>query len=165
MHQSGFTLIEMVVVIVILSLAVILVFPRLPSTGATRLKSSARGMAAVIRYLGDRSVTTKTVYRLHFDLNDGSVSVAKLAGDAEVPPADPFFSRPILADGITVEDVEVPSLGKVATGDVTVAFGGDGLEEFLTVHLKGEKGAHMTVTAYPQGGKVAVEEGYQEVKP
>ena len=56
-RQLGFTLIEMVVVITIISLVALLVLPRLPSTDAANLRSSARSLAAVIRYLGDQSVT------------------------------------------------------------------------------------------------------------
>lgn len=163
--DRGFTLIEIVVVLVILSVVVLLVFPRLPSSEGTRLRNSGRALAAVIRYLGDRSVTTKTAYRLHFDLSNGGVTVRKLAGKEEVSPEDPFFSRPLLADGVTVEDVEVPSLGRVAIGEVAVPFGPSGLGEFLVVHLKGTKGDHLTVIAYPENGKVTVLEGYQELQP
>jgi len=154
----------MVVVIVVLSLVALLVWPLLPSTGATNLRQSARSLATVIRYLGDRSVTTKTPYRMGIGLTDGTLTVNKIVKGEETAPEDPFFSRKILADGVTVEDVEIPRLGKLTEGTVNIEFGAAGLGEFMIIHLKGAKKGHFSLTAYPEGGKVEVAEGYQEMK-
>ncbi len=161
--SGGFTLIEMVVVLAILAMVALLVFPRLPSTGATDLRNSARNLAAMIRYVEDKAVTTKSAYRLRVNLSDTRLTVVKIVDGEEGIDSDPFFSRQILSDGINVEDVTVPRLGKVATGEVSINFGPGGLEDFAVIHLKGNHDSHFTVTAYPQNGKVKVEEGYQEV--
>ena len=163
-RKSGFTLIEMVVVIVILSLVALLVVPLLPSTEAAELRGSARSLTAVIRYLGDRSVTTKSPYRMLLNLTDSTITVKKIVNGEETAPEDPFFTKKFLADGVTIEDVEIPRLGKLSEGAVNVDFGVAGLGEFTVIHLKGIKGSHFTVTAIPEGGKVEVLEGYQEIK-
>jgi general secretion pathway protein H len=163
-RNNGFTLIEIVVVVAILSLAALLVIPLLPSTDAANLRSSARRLSAVIRYLGERSVTTKIPYRMRLDLTDNTITVKKIENGEETAPDDPFFARKLLADGVTVEDVEIPRLGKLGVGEVTVDFGGRGLEEFIVIHLKGGKENRFTVMAFPGGGKVRVLEGYQEVR-
>jgi general secretion pathway protein H len=163
-RHHGFTLIELVVVIVIISLVALLVLPLMPSSDAANLRSSARRLSAVIRYLGDRSVTTKSPYRLRLDLTDNAITVTKLVNGEESAPDDPFFARKLLADGVTIEDVEISSLGKLGAGVVSTDFGVAGLGEFLIIHLKGAKEGHFTVTALPYGGKVEVLEGYQEVK-
>ena len=162
---GGFTLIEMVVVIAIIAMAALLVFPRLPSTDTANLRGSARSLAAMIRYLGDKSITSKSAYRLQFNLADSSLAVRKVVNGEETTDPDPFFSRRVLADGISIEDVRIPRLGKLSTGEVTVGFGPSGLEDFVIIHLKGSRDRHFTVTAYPQNGKVKVGEGYQEVEP
>ena len=163
-RPNGFTLVELVVVIVVLSLVTLLVWPLLPSTDATNLRHSARQLATVIRYLGDRSVTTKTVYRLELGVTDGTVTVKKVVDGKVEAPDDPFFSRRILADGVVLEDVAIPRLGKLTEGTVTVNFGAAGLGEFMIVHLKGAGDGHFTLTAYPEGGKVELAEGYQDMK-
>jgi general secretion pathway protein H len=154
----------MVVVIVIISLAAILVIPRLPATDAANVRVSARRLATVIRYLGDRSVTTKTPYRMRLDLADNTATVVKIVNGEETPPEDPFFAKKILGEGVTIEDAEISRLGKLGEGTVTVDFGVAGLGDVIVIHLKGTKGAHFTVTALPYGGKVEVREGYQELK-
>jgi general secretion pathway protein H len=163
-RHHGFTLIELTVVIVIISLAAMLVLPLLPSTDAANLRTSARSLAAVIRYLGDRSVTTKTPYRMLLSLTDNTVTVKKIVNGEETAPEDPFFSRKFLNDRVTIEDVEIPRLGKLGEGMVTVDFGVAGLGEFIVIHLKGAQESHFTLTALPGGGRVEVLEGYQEMK-
>ena len=161
---DGFTLIEMVVVLVVISLVAVLVLPLLPSTDAANLRSSARRLSAVIRYLGDRSVTTKNPYRMTLDLGDSTITVKKIVNGEETPPDDPFFAGRLLTEGISIEDAEIPRLGKLSEGTVNVDFGVAGLGEFIVIHLKGAKEGHFTVTAVPEGGRVEVQEGYQEMK-
>ena len=163
--RSGFTLIEIVVVVTILALAAAIVLPLLPSTAAGSLRTSARRLATVIRYLGDRSVTTKSHYRMHLDMGENAIGVKKIVDGEETTPEDPFFSRRILEEGVTIEDIEVPRLGKTSEGVVDIDFGVAGLADFAVIHLKGANEEHFTVTALPYGGKVEVVEGYREMKP
>jgi general secretion pathway protein H len=100
---------------------------------------------------------------MQLDLTDNSITVKKIVNGEETTPDDPFFSRKFLAEGVTIEDVEVPRLGKLGEGTVNADFGVAGLGEFLVIHLKGAKGGHFTVTASPYGGKVEVLDGYQEI--
>lgn len=161
--NQGFTLIELTVILVIISLATLLVIPRFPSTEASRLRGSARSLVAVLRYLGDQAVSAKTPFRLNFDLNEGRILISRIdARGGETPAEDVFLKRRFLAEGVTIKDVELPRLGKVSSGQVSVDFNGAGLEEFLLIHLQGIDKAYLTIAAFPQNGKVKVLEGYQE---
>ena len=162
-RQAGFTLIEMMVVIVIIATCAALVIPRLPSTEGTRLKHSARNLASGIRFLNDQAVITKGIYRLKLNLAENSTAIVKLSaiGD-ELPPDDQYMGRKLLEDGISIEDVTVPRLGTVSEGEVVIPFGPGGTPDCVTIHLLGGK-EHYTIIAYPSGGKVKVLEGYQEV--
>lgn len=161
--QAGFTLIELMVVIAILSIVVLVVLPRLPSTESGKLRSSARSLASGIRFLSDRAVTANSIYRMHLSLADSTIVVKKLtAGGEETTADDQFLNKRFIAEGITIEDVTIPRLGKVTDGEVIVHFGPSGLGEFTIVHLKGNSSERYTVIAYPNNGKVKVEQGYQE---
>ncbi|NVN98758.1 MAG: prepilin-type N-terminal cleavage/methylation domain-containing protein [Geobacteraceae bacterium] len=160
---SGFTLIELLVVIVILSITAALVIPRLPASDSMELKSSARTLASMLRYLGERSVASKDVYRLHINLSDNSIRVTrKLPSGDEVPPEDPMLARSPLGAAVVISDFESPRLGKVTEGDVMIDFGAAGLSEFMTVHIASPKGDSFTVVGYP-GGKVKIHPGREEV--
>ncbi|ABQ24891.1 pilus assembly FimT family protein [Geotalea uraniireducens] len=161
--SAGFTLIELMVVIAILSIVVLVVLPRLPSTESGKLRSSARTLASGIRFLSDRAITANSIYRMHLNLADSTIIVKKLtAGGEETTADDQFLNKRFIAEGITIEDVTIPRLGKVTDGEVIVPFGPGGLAEFTTIHLKGNSSGHYTVIAYPNSGKVKVEQGYQE---
>ncbi|WP_279384424.1 pilus assembly FimT family protein [Geotalea toluenoxydans] len=161
--QGGFTLMELMVVIAILSLIAGIVLPRLPSTESAKLRDSARSLASAIRFIGDRAATTKTGYRLHLNITDSTTRVRQLSPSGEETAADdPFLSRRPIAEGITIEDVTIPQSGKISEGEVIIGFGPGGLQDFMIIHLKDGKNGHFTVTAYPSSGKVKVEKGYQE---
>ncbi len=164
MNRKGFTLIELIVVLVLLSIAAALVVPRLPATENMALKSSARAAASLLRYLGERSIGSKNSYRLHVNISENSLKVTRrLASGDEIPPEDPLLSRNTLAAGIVITGIQSPRLGKVTEGEVLIDFGAVGLSEFLTLHLSTAKGESFTVAAYPRGGKVKILPGYQEV--
>lgn len=163
-RPSGFTLIELIVVLVIVSIAAALIAPRLPSTESMELKSSARATATMLRYLGERSTGSKNIYRLRINMADNSLSVTrKLPSGDEIPPDDSLLSRKVLAKGIAIADLQSPRIGKVTEGEVTVDFGAGGLSDFLTLHLCAAKGECYTIAGYPQGGKIKLMDGYQEV--
>ncbi len=163
-RSSGFTLLELLVVLVILSFAAALVAPRLPLARDMELKSSARRLAASIRYLEERAVSSKSPYRLRLDISAGSVRITRpMPGGEELPPCDELLSREILGDGIAIADVTTARLGKLSEGKVIVDIGGAGLTAPLTIHLQNEGGQAFTVAALPGGGKVKVMAGYGEV--
>lgn len=160
--ESAFTLVEMVVVIAIVSLLALMVLPKLTG-GDEGLRTSARSLAALVRYLGERGATTGGTYRLHLNLADNSVTVGlRSATGGETLPADTFFRRRFLAEGVNIADVNLPRTGRVTDGEATVDVGPGGLGEFLIIHLKGRGDTYFTLFAYPNGGRVKVAKGYEE---
>ena len=151
------------VVILILAFSAAIVLPRLPSSEGTKLRNSARSLATGIRFMSDQAIITKNVYRLQLNLTESSTTIFKLSPlGEELPPDDQFMNRRLVEEGISIADVTVPQLGKVSEGEVLIPFGPAGTPECITIHLKGGD-KHFTVIAYPNGGKVNVLEGYQEV--
>ncbi len=160
--SAGFTLLELLVVLAVLSMVAAIVLPRLPVPEAKALQRSAKGVAALLRTIDNEATTSKTTYRLTFDLGLEQLRVKELRGGEEVAPTDAHLVRPVLAEGIALEDVRLPRLGTVSSGQVQLDIGPGGLNEFLTIHLAAPAGAKYTVMAFPQTGKVKVSEGYLE---
>ncbi len=159
--DGGFTLMELVVVVAILTTVALLVYPKLSATGNGELRSSARSLAASIRYLEDRAVATKTGYRMHINLNDNTIAVAKVMPDGdEQPDNDVLLSRKVLAEGISISDVITSRLGTVSSGEVQLDFSPLGLGELAVIHLRSQNGRFYTVQAYPRIGRVKVFENY-----
>ena len=163
MNRRGFTLIEIVVVLVIISMAMMIVIPRLPSSESENLKSSARTLASTLRYLQDRAATGRTTYYLRLEPGTDVVKVLEAAADgSEKEPGDPLLQQRPVKEGVQVADVYIPRLGKVNEGQLRLEVGMGGLREFVVIHLRSPEGAFWTVMAFPSSGKVKVYDGYQE---
>jgi general secretion pathway protein H len=67
--ESGFTLIELTIVVLLLGLFSALVVPRLPGVGEDGLKSSARRIAGTVKYFFNEAALTGRPHRLEYNLD------------------------------------------------------------------------------------------------
>jgi general secretion pathway protein H len=75
----GFTLVELLVVITIMGTLAMLAAPRVGNSLINlQLKTSARALAASLRYAGSRAVTDKIMYQAIIDKGQGVVTVRPL---------------------------------------------------------------------------------------
>lgn len=159
-RRSGFTLIELVVLIVVLAIVAAVVYPKIAPTGGAELRSSARKLAASLRYVEDLAVTTKIAYRIHINVDSTNLRFTKVLPEGEEQPADdPLLRRDTLCPGITISDV-VTSAGKVSTGEVVIDFSPLGAAEPVTIHLRSPQGEFFSVQTSPRSGKVYVFDNY-----
>jgi len=160
---SGFTLIEIAVVLAIIGMVLMLVMPRLPSSGHENLKLSARTLASTLRYMQDRAATGRTIYYLRMEPGTDSVKVLEAAADgSEKEPLDPLLRKSPVKEGIVVADVMIPRLGKMIAGKIRLDVGNGGLRDFVVIHLRSPEDKFWTVMAFPASGKVKIFDGYQE---
>ena len=163
MNRRGFTLIELVVTLVIISMAMLLVIPRLPSSESENLKSSARTLASTLRYLQERAAAGRTIYYLRLAPGTDQVKVLERGDDgSEKEPGDPLLRQRPVKEGIQVADLFIPRLGKVYDGQLRLEVGMGGIRDFVVIHLRSTDGNFWTVMAFPSSGKVKVYDGYQE---
>jgi general secretion pathway protein H len=69
--QQGFTLIEVMIVLVVIAFVTVLTVAGMRSFAKTDLRSTATRMSGSIRYLFDRASTTGKVHRLVLDFEEG----------------------------------------------------------------------------------------------
>lgn len=162
-NSSGFTLLELVVVLVILAGVTALVAPRLAFVQDMAIRSSSRRVVTLLRYLDERSVATKHYYRLKINLTDKHISVVQLSAiGEEQQPDDPFLQRDPLSDGVGIADVTTNRLGKTVDGSISIPYGPGGLGEPLLLHLGDADHKQYTILALPVSATVRLTEGYQE---
>ena len=78
---TGFTLIELILVLVIIGFLTSLVAPAITSTTGLRLKTTTKRIAAALRFARSQAVISGSNYRATFDLEKGEVTVECLAED------------------------------------------------------------------------------------
>lgn len=133
--RSGFTLLEIVLVVFIISLFTALALPSFSNLGVGGLKNDAKKLASLLRYLNDSSIYTKKDLQLHFDFTEKTVSWSGPEGEK---------SREL--GNITA--VTLPSKGTIREGQVLVFFGPLGLGENIEITLnKGEHEAKVTMNS------------------
>lgn len=165
-RHGGFTLIEIVIVMAVISMVMLLVVPRLPTSDQENLKISARTLASTLRYLQERAATSRTGYYLSLTPGTESVKIAEIGGDGGAKePEDPLLQKSPLKEGIVVADVRIPRLGKISDGELRIDIGAGGVRDFVTIHLRSAEGQFWTVMLFPSGGKVKAYEGYLEDPP
>jgi prepilin-type N-terminal cleavage/methylation domain-containing protein len=87
---SGFTLVEMIVVLVILSIAAMLAIPLATSGASTQLKSAATIIASDLEYAKSMAISRGKLYRVVFDTGTESYSIE----DANGVISNPVTNRP-----------------------------------------------------------------------
>lgn len=146
----GFTLIELIVVIFILSIASALIIPSFMDAGEGALKSDAKRLGSALRYVHDQSVSKKKAYLFNINLDNDSYG---FTGEGE-------SKRFRLKDDVYLKDIQLASLGARSDGEVTLKFGPLGTEEPIILHLSKGKDEY-TVIFNNINGRAGIYEGYK----
>jgi type II secretory pathway pseudopilin PulG len=159
--EAGFTLIEMGLVILIITVMLGLTLPRLRDPQHAQLVSQTRKLAVLFRYLREEAILRGRIYRLTFDLDQQGYMVSSspigIDGGGGFSSETGMLARPVLLQPpLGIADVVLPfTAGKVFEGAVPVHFYPDGTVDAAIVHLHNEKEAY-TLHAEPLTGRVYV---------
>jgi len=163
-NLQGFTLLELSLVLFIIGLLVVVTVPRLVDLGGTRLESSARRLASLIRYLNGEAAFSSQLYRLNYDLDKRAYWVSVLAANQNalefIADTSPLARPAQLPSGIIFVDVHVPGVGRVSTGQVYTHFYPQGYTDPTVIHLRDQHSRVVTITIPPLPAQVGIYGGY-----
>lgn len=161
---AGFTLLELTLVLFIIGLLVTVLLPRLSDLGSARLETSARRLAALVRYLNGEAAFSGRIHRIRYDLSEQVYAVQVLVPSREtnefVLDSSPLSQTVSLPPGITFADIRVPTVGRVNSGQVYTHFYPHGYVDPTVIHLRDQQARVMTVLIPPITGEAHVYEGY-----
>jgi general secretion pathway protein H len=138
----GFTLLELIVVIFILSLVLAVSLPSLTGMGESRMKSDAKRLGSIVRYLNDSAVSTKNTLQMKIAFTDRVIHYTGPDGDKS--EKFDFLSG-----------IELPSKGMLSEGEVVVFFSPLGASESFTIHLKDDT-SDMSIAFNSMSGRVKI---------
>jgi len=112
-RQGGFTMIELVVVLLILTLSAALVTPSLSRFSRTvELKAAVKKISGILRYYRSEAVYRGTVYQVLFNLETGEVKVQSVESEAtaeeEQKKEQKIAKRYVLPQGVHIKEIETP---------------------------------------------------------
>ncbi|MEW6002262.1 MAG: prepilin-type N-terminal cleavage/methylation domain-containing protein [Nitrospirota bacterium] len=140
--KGGFTLLEIIIVLLVISLLLAIVLPSFYGLGEKKLKTDARKMASVLRYLNDTAISRKETYSLKFDFEEDTVSWKSPEGE-KTEKVKSLFA------------LYLQSKGTVKEGQVLVHFGPLGMQENIAVNLRDGDEA-MTITLNALSGRTKI---------
>jgi len=155
-NKKGYTLVELIVVIVLIGLVLTLAAPRLRNALLSdNLKSAARKMMGIISNLRNEAIREQRDYVLHFDLNANRfwVSYGSMTDEERTVAREEGWNFP--AD-IHIDDVWIKDEGKIFEGATRIRFTRKGYTQTSAIHLSSEDGRKFTLELSPFLGKVKV---------
>ena len=158
-RRDGFTLIELAVVAVLLTLFAGLVLPRLATTGEDALRRAGRRLVKSVERLYGEAALTGRQHLLLVDLDRETVELRRL-----VPSGDDFVEETrdparTLA-GVRIKDVWVRQRGTFSEGTVRLRAYPVGWLEEAALYLENDRGEQLTVHISPLAGTARTSEGY-----
>ena len=126
----------------LVSLLLALALPSFTGIGEDRVKTDARKLASILRYLNDNALSLKETYPLRIRFSDSMVIYQGPEGEKTEKIEE-------------LREVELPSQGLLREGEVTVFFGPVGASESLSVRIGGEKDS-LRVELNPLSGRVKI---------
>ncbi len=138
---SGFTLIELIVVIFIVSLFAAITLPSFRSYESDKVKAEAKRLASILRYLNDTASFRKEELYLTVNFRDNSISYETEEGEKR---ENLEYLRTLF----------VETKGEIQSGEVKIIFTPLGAGEFMSFNLSD----HLKVELNPLSGRVRVRE-------
>lgn len=158
--DSGFTLIELAMVIIVLGIMLSLVVPTFGELTGSDLRRSARHLTGMVRFLHDEAEATKTVYRLRFDVSGGRYWAEALTVTSDRTVEYKRVAAAIATEGELAGNTSFKS---VAAGshpdDPFILFTPDGWVEKTFIHLRDGGGRDHTLIVKPFMGETELREG------
>jgi len=156
-RDQGFTLLEIIIVVVVMSLALAVAYPSLSrGSSAIRLRSTGRDILNTFRYAREKAVTEQTGIRVAVDPEKQEVTLSNDLGDG-------------LRTYRLPQEVRIQRLrrggAELTEGPLLVRFLPNGSAENAEVLLVSKTGAFLRIITDPITGGARVEQGRGENWP
>ncbi len=167
--SSGFTLIELAVVVCLVSLFLGLAVPRVEGfLFRGGLNGAARSMKASVRYLRSKSILTGEFTALCFDLDRNAYSgeyepAERTAGETGRAGA-PLIPPETLPEDVRFLDVSNIREPKRRTGELRSVLNPKGVIEETVIHLADDRGRRLTLVINAYTGRFSIHEGYVDLE-
>jgi general secretion pathway protein H len=154
LRDQGFTLLELIIVVLVISLALAVTYPAM-SRGSTsiRLRSTARDILNTFRTAREKAVTEQTGMRVMVDQKKQELVLSDDFGGGA--------RRYRLPDDVRIQRVVSGGM-EITEGPLFVRFLPNGSAENAEVLLESKTGGHLRIVTDPMTGGARIESGLGE---
>ena len=155
----GFTLLELLVVITLISLVTAITIPSIRTTlFSDQLKASARRLVGFINEVSQEAISSQVEHQVNFGLNKNEIWVGTgAAEDEEDQVGQKRFKVP---EQVKITEVVSVSSGNNAEGTVKLYFSKKGYVDKSAIHLRSDDGREMTIVLSPFMGATRIIDSY-----
>lgn len=159
----GFTLLELLVVIVLISLVTSFAIPTIRTNlYSDPLRATARRLVGLMTEVSQEAVSNQSEFVIHFDLEHNQIwAVPASSGSNDEALKEIRLNIP---ESITVVDVSSFHGGKTLDDTVKLAVSKKGYVDKTAIHLRSEDGRDMTVILSPFMGVTRVFDSYIDLE-
>lgn len=165
-RSEGFTLIEILVVMVLIGSIIFIVVPKFKNITDVNLKSTSRNLSGTIKYLYNESVFKKNIFKLAFDLDNQEYWVEYVEDGQFVESVDPVIRRKKVPDGVVINDIFTErSQEKVDSGsEVYILFLPTGFVDYSVIHISSSDDDSYTIETKPYTGGTKIYDEYVDIR-
>lgn len=166
-QRSGFTMIEILIVVVIIAIAAMMAIPMMTSAGSMQIRSAANMIAADLEYAKSMAISRQKIYAVVFNESTESYQIEDTSGIIDHPVKKGFkyivnFSNDSRLDKVDIADVDFdPDSSRTITFDYLGSpYSGSGTSNPLNsgvISLQAG-GATATINVEPVTGYVTIGE-------
>lgn len=160
--QSGFTLIELAVVTLLIALFAGLTIPLLSGGGAKELRSTGRRISGMTRWCYNEAALTGLEHQLVFDLQRQVFFAQRLESDGELTTLSGPGRERSPAGQAKIKDVTISGRGQFSNQTATTRILPAGWLEETVIHLEAGNEAELTLRLMPLTGTSETYDGYRE---
>lgn len=159
--SCGFTLVEVLLVCVLISLFMVISVPLFSTLGSNSLNKSVLRINGTIKYLFNEAVITGQEHLLVFDISQGTYSAKVKDPNGELEDLPNYKSIFFLETPTRFLDIDIPGRGKFSMGQVTIMFHSSGWVEEAFIYIEDDKNEVMTIHIIPVTGTTEIFQGYK----
>ncbi|MDJ0720831.1 MAG: prepilin-type N-terminal cleavage/methylation domain-containing protein [Desulfobacterales bacterium] len=148
-RSDGFTLLELIVVILLLTILLGFAIPAFQTGGAAGSKDRvARELLHAVKKLKIAALNRQSIHRLHLGLDENRIWVSR--GDRNSDPASSRQSERALPDDVRIEHVRFAGREEIRSGVAAIAFYPQGHSDRAVIRLSdgGSKPIDLIVEAF-----------------
>jgi general secretion pathway protein H len=155
--NKGFTLIELVVVLVILGVMATVAFPRLEGFFPNGyLRGSARRLVGMIRHAQSQAALSGKEYRLYYDLDKDKYWIVRKGKEGLDGEDADEAGRGYLLEGVRFQSIITQGKGRIVEGMASSWFSPRGWVEETTIYLENKEGEELSILIKGPAGRVRI---------